>query len=268
MKQILLLFSTLFFLNVHAQETRALWVSRWDYNSPQDIDTIATRAATLGFNTLLFQVRGNATVTYPSNLEPWDTTLSDTTWNPLQKAIDAAHANSLQFHAWINVFPGWRGEEPPDDRSHLFYTHPAWFMYDLYGRPQTLNGHYMWLAPTIPFVLQHNLDVCEEIFTNYDIDGLHLDYIRFPGVNYSYDPISLSVFEKKFEALPSERPDSWDYWRRQSITIFLQLLSQKIKSQKPRLILSAAVVSEPYRAKHLYFQDSYAWLSHGYVDVI
>lgn len=249
-------------------QTRALWVTRWDYATPQDIRTIVTNAANLGFNTLLFQVRGNATVTYPSTLEPWDKSFDAPDWDPLQTAIEEAHDRNLKVHAWVNVYPGWRGEEPPDDSTQVYHTHPAWFMYDLYGRRQEINDHYLWLAPTNPFVIQHNLRVCEEIYSNYDIDGLHLDYIRYPGVNYSYDPISLHVFEHKYGATPEERPGTWDFWRRQAITVFLQLLHENIKSTKPRLVISAAVISEPDRRHHLYYQDAYGWLSRGYIDVI
>ncbi|MHC4831889.1 MAG: hypothetical protein ACYTFT_16300, partial [Planctomycetota bacterium] len=55
----------------HAAEVRALWVTRWDYRTEQDVEAIAENAAKLGVNRLLFQVRGQASTFYPSKLEPW-----------------------------------------------------------------------------------------------------------------------------------------------------------------------------------------------------
>jgi uncharacterized lipoprotein YddW (UPF0748 family) len=52
-------------------EARMLWVTRWDYKTPEDVRAIVANAASLNFNVILFQVRGNGTVFYPSAIEPW-----------------------------------------------------------------------------------------------------------------------------------------------------------------------------------------------------
>src|SRR5210317_285923 len=96
-------------------ETRALWVTRWDYNSIGDIKRIMDFAFEHRFNTVLFQVRGNGTVTYPSKIELQSHNFRDHAWDPLQEAIKHAHAMNMQLHAWINVFPGWSGENEPEN---------------------------------------------------------------------------------------------------------------------------------------------------------
>ncbi|HSN74356.1 MAG TPA: family 10 glycosylhydrolase, partial [Anaerolineae bacterium] len=57
-------------------ETRALWVTRWDFRTPDDIRWLVDKAAGANFNALYFQVRGNADALYPSALEPWMARLS------------------------------------------------------------------------------------------------------------------------------------------------------------------------------------------------
>ncbi|HRX01609.1 MAG TPA: family 10 glycosylhydrolase, partial [Anaerolineae bacterium] len=75
------------------QELRALWVTRWDFRTAEDIRIIAERAADANFNALFFQVRGNADALYRSQIEPWSALLSggtlgeDPGWDPLELAI-------------------------------------------------------------------------------------------------------------------------------------------------------------------------------------
>ncbi len=271
-----LVFYALFFLSLAAsplfslEQTRALWVSRWDYSSERDIKKIVANASRLNFNVILFQVRGAGTSLYASQLEPRSGLLSDADedWDPLLSAITLAHEAGLQLHAWVNVYPAWSGDIPPTDTTQLFYQHPSWFMYDVYGRHSQLTNGYQWLSPTHPEVAPYLLKICAEIYENYDIDGLHLDYIRFPAASYSYDPASVRLFRQKFGATPQQRPRTWMRFRQNSISAFLDSLYAAIKFYNPKLVVSAAVISNYDLGKKIYFQDSHGWLARGSVDAI
>src|SRR5688572_33407187 len=93
------------------REVRALWVTRFDYKSPDDVKKIIENAAALNFNVILFQVRGNGTVFYPSKIEPWAFELTGETpatvgkdpgWDPLKLAIQEARSRGGEVHASVN----------------------------------------------------------------------------------------------------------------------------------------------------------------------
>lgn len=271
MKRLCLYFSLVLLVQhtpVHGQQTRALWVTRWDYQSLQDIEKIMQFAETSGFNTVLFQVRGNGTVSYQSSVELQSENFRTFGWDPLQKAISSAHAHGLHLHAWVNLYPGWSGKEMPTHPEQLFRLQPDWFMIDSYGNPQTLHNGYLFLSPTHPQVNRYLQKLCTELYSKYDIDGIHFDYIRFPACSYSYDPASVALFEKKYGVKPDERPVAWRLWRQNSISAFLQALYKEIKFAKPAVIVSASVISDIDRAGDVYFQDSCGWLGSGILDAV
>jgi uncharacterized lipoprotein YddW (UPF0748 family) len=251
-------------------QTRALWVTRWDFESPADIGRIMENAAAAHFNTIIFQVRGNGTVLYRSKIELWALELrnSDPKWDPLQVAIDYAHAHRLKLHAWVNVYPGWMGTKPPRIGNQLYNAHPDWFMVDRYGQRQPLNTHYVWLSPTHPEVTPYLLSLCEELYTNYAIDGIHLDYIRYPAPSFSYDQASLNSYRQETGGIPQGDESAWSQWRREAIARFIGQLHSAMRLYKPGLMLTAAVWGDYPVGRRVYLQDSHEWLARGVVDAI
>lgn len=268
----ILCFTILYFIFSHSaiaeinQEARMLWISRWEYQNRSDIEKIMQNAAEHGFNTILFQVRGNGTVNYYSQFEPQTNPYFN--GDPLQIALNAAHQQGLALHAWINVYPGWCGPNPPQDPKQLYFQHPDWFMRDKNQNIQELKNGYLWLSPTHPEVQQYLLNLCSELLKKYPIDGLHLDYIRYPGPGYSYDPTSVQLFKHNFKTEPQNLPEKWVYFRRTAINRLVQKIQKLIQEQAPRVILSAAVVQEPHTSLHLYFQDTYRWLANHTIDFV
>ena len=82
-------------------EARAIWVTRWDFQTPYDIRRIMHNVAETHFNIVFFQIRGAGSVYYKSQLEPWAWANSpqDSLWDPLETAIRIAHEYGLQLHA-------------------------------------------------------------------------------------------------------------------------------------------------------------------------
>lgn len=258
---------------------KSVWVTRWDYKTPDDIARVMHNCKSAGFNTILFQVRGNGTVFYPSSIEPWATELGgrDPGFDPLAVAIKEARSRDLKIHAWANVIPGWRGDESPSHPKQLYNAHPDWFWRDARGRRQPL-GWYVSVNPVYPEVRGHIVSVMEEIVSRYDVDGLHLDYIRFPNEwndswpvgaqvpDYPRDPRTLGMFKRMTGRSPRQAPEAWNAFRCEAVTQVVRDIRKMMLEKKPKAILSAAVGASPEESKKRHFQDSRRWLSEGLLD--
>ncbi|BBN05144.1 hypothetical protein MPTK1_3g10680 [Marchantia polymorpha subsp. ruderalis] len=261
----------------YGDQVRAVWVTRYDFESDVDIINIMQRSAQSGFNTVFFQVRGNATTYYRSKLEPWSETFEwqSPGYDPLSLAIQEAHARNMSLHAWINVMPMWRGSSPPTNKDHMYWSHPEWSWYDKHGERQPLNrGFYVSLNPCLPEARNHIVKVCREIVACYEVDGLHLDYIRFPneppvvnGQAYPHDKRTLELFQSNTGFTVEERPNLWDQWRSDCVTALVRDVCRTAKSIRPQIVLTAAVGAERLNALS-HFQDVETWWKERLLDAV
>ena len=261
-------------------EIRAIWVTRWDYKNPEDIKAIVDNCVSHNFNVILFQVRGNGTVFYKSDIEPWGWELTsdspksigqDPGWDPLQFACEEAHKQSIELHAYMNVFPGWRGGGVPlPEVKQLWNTHPEWFMVDRMGKKMTPKGWYSFLSPGIPEVKDYIQKVFLEVIERYKPDGIHFDYIRYPSEidDFSYDRVSVERFKLETGKTPGDVTSDWRSWRAEQVTQIEQSIYRQGKALRPDLIFSAAVIDEPTGGRYRYFQDSERWMREKTLDVV
>jgi len=232
-----------------------------------------------GFNTVLFQARGNGTVFYRSRIEPFAYEYGgDPGFDPLKVACREAHRRGMALHAWVNVMPAWRGERPPSDRRQLYNAHPDWFWYDQYGARQPLlqqgKPWYVSLNPCLPEVREYLVSVFEEIVRYYPVDGLHLDYIRFPrdvspkSSDYPHDCKTLALYKKATGKKPEQDGHRWDQWRRDQVTQLVRDIRRMMRKVRPKAKLTAACGANFQEHHQHYFQDGPAWLRGNLVDLV
>lgn len=275
-------------------EMRALWVSRFDwlnaYNTTK-IDEIVNNVAYAGFNAIFFQVRGEADAYYNSAYEPWSRRLTGTLgqypgWDPLAYMIQQAHARGIQVHAYINVYPVWEGcSAPPDGTTprHLYYL-----IRDYHGLTGgKLNGlqwntsgdvicaSYQRSSPASAFVDDHLMNITADLLAKYDLDGLHLDHIRYNWENTSCDPVSAAASGVPCFSTPPAGYGSYGDWQRAQVNgtvwkFYQRLFGAGGVAPKPNFWLSAAVWPSYSTGYNSYFQDPKAWLGYygggGYID--
>lgn len=260
-------------------ETRAVWVTRWACKSPQDVTVLFSNLAEMGVNTVFFQVRGAGDAFYRSSFEPWSEILTGTLgkdpgWDPLETAVSEGHRLGLQVHAWVNVFTAWQvtdAGDPPvvTQPLHVVRAHPEWLVCDRARKPMSMKksearDNYAFLSPTSKGARDHVKKVLKEIVLKYEVDGLHLDYVRFPDSCYSYDRESRLAYLK--DTVHKEIP--YSQWRRLKLTEFIADLSRSIKKTRPHASLSAAVMQTIETGRSTYYQDGVEWVRRGYLDFV
>lgn len=266
-----------------ATEGRALWVTRWDYSSAADVKRIMENAKWANFNIVMFQVRGEATVFYPSQYEPWaweltgknpSSTGQNPGWDPMATAVAYGHAAGLEVHAYMNVLPAWKQTtSPPASANHLFTAHKDWLMYDRQGFPMPVTEDiYSFVNPAHPEAKKHLINLFSEVTRKYNIDGVHFDYARYPieykEADLSYDNVSLSLFKNGGHSDPQAAPDAWRKFKTDQLSDLIKRLYVTIKSQKPNVMVSAACIANRPEALEKQCQDALAWMNEGYMDCL
>lgn len=256
---------------------RAIWVTRGDFRTAEDIKQIMENCQQGGFNTVIFQVRGNGTVFYPSKIEPWaeQFNFSSPGFDPLAVAIEEAHKRKMELHPWVNVMPAWRGRRPPNCAEQLYNKHPEWFWFDQHGKRQALCDFYVSLNPCLPEVRNYIVSVFREIVANYPIDGLHMDYIRFPseppaipagsGLDYPHDAKTLALYKQATGLAPDANKANWDKWRTDQVTQLVADIRSMMRQTRPSAVLSASVGGDEEESRR-YFRDDRRWAKEGLLD--
>lgn len=245
-------------------EVRAVWLTTiggldWPHSyaqSPasirrqqQELRSTLDKLRATGINTILLQTRIRATTIYPSAYEPWDGCLSghpgtSPGYDALAFAIDEAHRRGMELHAWVVTIP--IGKWNATGCKRLRQRHP--------GMVRRI-GDEGYLNPEREETANYLADICDEITRNYDIDGIHLDYIRYPET-------------WRMSVSPSEG--------RSYITRIVSRINAKVKRRKPWVKLSCSPVgkfddlarysSQGWNAYTKVCQDAQGWLRDGLMD--
>jgi uncharacterized lipoprotein YddW (UPF0748 family) len=279
------------------EETRAIWVVRHALTTPGRVDKIVDLATQVNANTLLVQVRGRGDAYYESDLAPRasDLEAAPKEFDPLARMCARAHAAGLEVHAWINVFLVWSAGETPRSALHVVNSHEDWISVRADGRrlaemlPEEFQEEKvegMYLAPGNPDVKRHIRDIVREIVSRYPVDGIHLDYIRYPEPTVGFDVATRTQFEREFGVDPMrlEQPDSafldvlggadrlpdlrarWIEWKREQITNLVRDIRHDLDQSGRKIKLTAAVIADQNAALNRYLQDWPEWMKEGLLD--
>lgn len=245
-------------------EVRAVWLTTiggidWPHSYAQsersaekqkeELRAILDRLQKANINTILLQTRIRATTIYPSQYEPWDGCLSgfpgkSPGYDALQFAIDECHKRGMEVHAWVVTIPvgKWNSYGCRQLRKR-FPRLIKRIGQDGYMDPEaTQTGCYL-------------AEMCREIVQRYDVDGIHLDYIRYP--------------------------ETWKFrigkdQARGNITRIVEKIHQAVKKEKPWVKMSCSTIgkfddlsrywSHGWNAYTKVAQDAQAWLKDGLMD--
>lgn len=247
-------------------EVRAVWLTTiggidWPHSYAQSARSIERQKDELrhildqlqqvGINTVLLQTRVRGTMIYPSDYEPWDGCLSgfpgkSPGYDALKFAIDECHKRGMELHAWMVTIPlgKWDALGCRQLRKKM---------------PRNIikikaDGY---LNPESQQTADYLAGLCAEVTKRYDIDGIHLDYIRYPE-----DMPKLKTLDRQCG--------------RNNITRIVSAISRRVKSLKPWVKMSCSPIgkydnttrywSHGWNANTTVCQDAVAWLRDGLMD--
>ena len=121
------------------------------------------------------------------------------------------------------------------------------------------------LDPGIPAVQEYTKNVIMDIVTNYNLDGIHLDYIRYPDSKFGLNKAARKKYKNDVKY---EDADSWTKWKEEQINNFVKEIYEELKKHAPHTLLSAAVIANPSEARYKYSQNWFQWLENGYIDLV
>ena len=248
------------------REVRAVWLTTiggldWPHSyaqnelmagrQKQELRDILDKLQRAGINTVLFQARVRGTVVYPSQLEPWDGCLSGVPgrspgYDPLAFAIDECHKRGIELHAWVVTIPVGKWNALGCKTLRNKYPH-------LIKR----IGEEGYMDPENTATATYLANFCKEITDRYDVDGIHLDYIRYPEtwkINIAHDAA------------------------RRNITAIVCAIGEKVKASKPWIKYSCSPIgkfsdlsrfaSNGWNAYTKVCQDAQGWLRDGLMDAL
>ena len=277
-------------------ELRALWVDGFHagIRSPQEAAQLVADAKQANFNVLIVQVRRRADALYTQSFEPAaEDPDYDPSFDALTYVVDLAHREHLEVYAWVNTMPVWSGQAPPRDSRHVFNQHGVtqsgdnnWLTASPSGEQEFRGGYH--IDPGHPAAAEYVARVCANLVKNYQIDGIHLDFIRYPesikrikqGAPVGYNRTSVARFQRATGRQDTPAPDDlqWSEWRRQQMTQLVRRIYFESKALNPRICVSAAVIAwgkppsyekdfEQAAPMQVVFQDWHGWLKEGILDL-
>lgn len=263
-------------------EVRATWLTTaygldWPHTRANTAESIQKQKDELieildrlydaNFNTVLFQVRTRGDVFYQSSIEPYNALLTGRTggnpgYDPLAFAIEECHKRGMECHAWMVAIPlGSRKHVNSLGKQSIVHKQPGICV-------SYLNSWY--LNPGHPETKVYLMSMVREIVSNYDIDGVHFDYLRYPERALKFpDSKEHRRFGKGKEI---------SQWRRDNLTEIVRYLYRGTKEIKPWVKVSTSPVgkyrdtsrytSRSWNAYHTVFQDVQGWLAEGIQDQV
>ena len=302
-------------------EYRAFWVDTFNtnLNNHNDVVTVVNNAKAAKANAVFVQVRRRGDSWYLNSLEPRaDRVPIESGFDPLQDIINVAHAEGIEVHAFVIMSAIWGRAPnlfPPENPNHAFNLHGGfnaatntivpgpnnWLTRTLLPDGTggiSYQGHRFvsdfWIDFGHPDAAKYTVDVLNHLVQNYDIDGLHLDRIRYPefsvagqtpltGTNIGYNTTSIERFQRHFNiplGSPPPAPNNpqWNQWRRDQVSNVVRRVYLNALAIKPNLKLSAALIAfggigsteaawDSAEAYWRVYQDWRSWTEEGIIDI-
>jgi uncharacterized lipoprotein YddW (UPF0748 family) len=267
-------------------EGRGLWVRPTEKTRSDVINTLDQIAAA-GYNLVYLETFWNGYTIFPSETA---TRYGIEAQYPqfagidlLQVYVEEAHARGIELHAWVEDF--FVGSDEVGGAGPILKVYPQWAAVEREDvgkpgpQPSAQEKGYYFLDPAIPEARGYLLDLYTEMLQRYEIDGVHLDYIRYPislpvQNSFSYSDYSRNAFKELYGVdpltiTPDANPEQWaqwNAWRENNITTFVGEVREIIDATRPEAGLSSAVFPTEQESRIKKLQNWQEWVDRGWMD--
>ena len=275
------------------REVRSVWMATvWALDWPSSTSSTTAQKNEMvkyldvlqknNFNAIYFQVRTMSDAFYKSSYEPWSSYLTGTRgkdpgWDPLTFVVEECHKRGMECHAWVNPYRFSTGSNWSTAQDQALKSAGMLLAYTKSdGKTTTI------MNPGLESVRKRIVDVCKEIISNYDVDGLVFDDYFYPeGIPVTSSAGDYDLWQKSGASM------TFGDWRRNNVNQMVADVYKMVQQQKPyvRFGISpagAACTSAAVAAKHGIdrcpvasdwqydgiFSDPVAWLEAGTIDYI
>jgi len=247
-------------------EIRAVWDHSGMGLYPGDWQRTCRLLKNAGFSDLYVNVAGASFAHYASGVLP-RSRVFDEQGDQLAACLAAAKPLGLRIHAWMLCFST---EGATQDRLEIFRKR-NWLLTKADGSSLT------WLDPAVPEFQAYLVSAVRELAVNYKIDGVHLDFVRYPDFVSSLGPTVKTRFEKATGRRAADWPEDvksgalrgqFIRWRADQVTDFVQAARKTVKRVAPGMQLTAAVFGKYPSCFDAVGQDWESWVNIGLVDYV
>ena len=268
------------------REVRSVWMATvWALDWPSSTSSTTAQKNEMvkyldvlqknNFNAVYFQVRTMSDAFYKSSYEPWSSYLTGTRgkdpgWDPLAFVVEECHKRGMECHAWVNPYRFSTGSNWSTAQDQALKSAGMLLAYTKSdGKTTTI------LNPGLESVRKRIVDVCKEIISNYDVDGLVFDDYFYPeGIPVTSSAGDYDLWQKSVASM------TFGDWRRNNVYNMVQQQKPYVRfgiSPAGAACTSAAVAAKhgidrcPVASDWQYdgiFSDPVAWLEAGTIDYI
>ncbi|RPF22626.1 family 10 glycosylhydrolase [Myceligenerans xiligouense] len=277
------------------EQWRSLWVDAFNEGvyTPAQVEELVDEAAAMNVNALIVQTARRYDCFCNRALYPrTDAAIDPAPYDPLDAIIERAHEAGIEVHAWVTVNTMWHVPDgPPSSPDHIYTTHgpdaegrDRWIGRMADGREVVNNRVY--LDPGHPDAADYVDAAVSSIAREYDVDGINLDYIRYPDLSstsayseWGYNDVAVARFQEATGRTDVPAPDDeeWSQWRRDQVTGLVRRIYLSLWEIDPSLRLSMDAITygngpdavggwTNTRAYAEVLQDWVGWLDEGIMD--
>lgn len=230
-------------------ELRAFWVDGFNdgFKTPAQCDLLLARLRAMHCNSVFVQMRKRADAYYGSHYEGWAQDDPEH-FDALQYLCDHAHAPGLpriQIHAWINACAIGGNKSA----GALTKLHPEWL--SLSDTGADFDTEATKIDPGNPDAAEWTFRVYMDVVRHYDVDGIHLDFIRYGGDgktvgHWGYNAVSVARYNARYGLPTGGQPrwndPRWQAWRREQVTALVRRIYVNAIALRPKIVVSAATI--------------------------